>query len=150
MFKLPKKIEYAIMAVKTLSDENSGNYLSAREISQRAGIPYQFTAKTLQQLMKLGLIKSQSGTNGGYAFNNISSNLTLLDFLELMGEHPTIIECTPQLKTTQIQIDKKLNKINETSNYCVLHNNCSIQQPLIQIQKKLEELLKSITLKDLM
>jgi Rrf2 family protein len=150
MFKIPKKIEYALMAVKTLNDESPNNFLSAREISQRAGIPYQFTAKTLQQLMKLGLIKSQSGSNGGYALNNVLSQLTLLDFFELMGEYPALIECSTQTKTNKLKIEKNLSYKSDTNNYCVLHNNCTIQKPLSKIQTRLEGLLKSIILKELM
>jgi Rrf2 family protein len=150
MLKIPKNIEYALMAIKTLNDKKSKTFLSAKEISKIAGIPYQFTAKSLQRLMKIGLIQSHNGANGGYSLNTRINELTLLDFFIGMGVYPSIVDCSTTLNQKKLKIDTSFSFDEQVNKFCKLNGNCNIQKPLFEIQKKIDILLKSIKLSDIL
>ena len=65
MFRLSKKSDYGLIALKHLAQHNDES-VSAREIAAQYHIPAELLAKVLQRLARKGLLVSQQGTNGGY------------------------------------------------------------------------------------
>ena len=65
MLKITKKVEYALISLVHLSEQEVGNNLSAKKIAHEYGIPSEILAKILQNLSSLGMIKSIQGPKGG-------------------------------------------------------------------------------------
>lgn len=57
---------HAIRALAVLS-ETPGEYLLARDIADRAGIPTPYCAKVLQPFVRVGVLRSARGRSGGFA-----------------------------------------------------------------------------------
>ncbi len=61
MLKLTKKVEYALIALVHITDQEEGKLSSAKEIAEANLIPAEILAKTLQKLAALNLVKSVKG-----------------------------------------------------------------------------------------
>lgn len=144
MLRIPKKIEYALMSMQVLS-QNGSNYYSAKQIASSIGIPLHLTAKTLQQLMKNGLLESQEGTKGGYKIKSDMQSVSFLDFLKLMGEYPKLIQCNEK---TQIDFFPKQDFVAPKDN-CEYIENCGIKSSMNKLQSKIEKLFNEIKLSEI-
>src|SRR5256714_13274351 len=66
MFKLSKKADYGLIAVKHLAMHREQHACSAHEIAQEYGISTTLMAKVLQKLAREGLVYGQHGAAGGF------------------------------------------------------------------------------------
>ena len=67
MIRLSKKVEYGLIAIRHIATKPLGEIVTAKEIAETYGIPYELLSKVLQKLTKSGLISSHQGMRGGYA-----------------------------------------------------------------------------------
>lgn len=132
------------MSMQVLS-ENSNNYYSAKQISTSIGIPPHLTAKTLQQLMKNGLLQSQEGTKGGYKIKNDIISISFLDFLKMMGEYPKLIQCNDKAK---LDYFARQDYVAPSDN-CEHTEKCGIKSSMNILQSKIEELFIEIKLSEI-
>ena len=61
MLKLTKKVEYALISLVHISEQDNGINSSAKQIADKYFIPGEILAKILQQLASLNIIKSIKG-----------------------------------------------------------------------------------------
>ncbi len=129
MFRLSKKIEYAILAVQYIAN-NSGLLTTAKEIADKQNIPYEFLSKSLQKLMKHGLLESQQGPKGGYLLSKPANEITIEEIILALDETPGIVECMT-------------SKVDDP---CDRTSYCTIKQPMIDIQKQINFIFKKTTI----
>jgi Rrf2 family protein len=137
MLKLSKKIEYGLLAMQYIAsniENNREKVISAKEISSKLNIPFEFLSKTLQKLMKSGLIESQQGNKGGYILAKSPDSTSLAEIIIALDEKAELVECF----TTQ----------NDST--CSRTNKCSIRGPIKNIQNKIDRVFKSTTLAELL
>lgn len=130
MFRLSKKSEYAILALQYLA-KNNNRTISAKEISEKLNIPYDFLSKILQQLLKKRFLKSIQGNLGGYVLKSPPQKINLYDVIKAVEGKRGLVEC----------LDK--NKKN-----CGRAKDCSIQDNMKDININIQEMFKNITIKD--
>ena len=63
---LSRTAEHALRAVLVLADRNGGRALPAGEIAELLGVPRNYLAKTLQRLVRSGVLQSVRGPGGGF------------------------------------------------------------------------------------
>ncbi|MFA3783080.1 Rrf2 family transcriptional regulator [Melioribacteraceae bacterium 4301-Me] len=134
MLKIAKSVEYALFALKYMSEKGSNSCSSVSEISEYQNIPYDLLAKIMQKLAKANIISSYQGIKGGYILKatpemiSLNKLITILDkkiqFTDCMVEKPTTADCQRVL-------------------------NCCIRNPMLKIQNRLNELFESTTVQDL-
>src|SRR5258708_32353105 len=66
MFKLSKKADYGLIAVKHLAMHRNGHACSAHEIAEEYGISATLMGKVLQKLARQSLIAAKQRSSGGY------------------------------------------------------------------------------------
>ena len=132
------------MSMQVLAN-NGDNYYSAKQIAASIGIPQHLTAKTLQQLMKIGLLESQEGVKGGYRIKPDVYRLSFLEFLKQMGEYPKLIQCFGK---SQIEFFGKQSFTEHSSN-CEHIQNCGIKSSMSKLQNKIEKLFNEIKLSEI-
>ena len=66
MFKLSKKADYGLIAMKHLANHREQHACSASEIAEEYGISATLMAKVLQKLARQNLVAAKHGSNGGY------------------------------------------------------------------------------------
>lgn len=132
MFRLSKKVEYGILSMQYLADRER-TLVSAKEISDNLELSFEFLAKTLQKLMKQGLISSTKGIKGGYLLAKPSEEITLSEIIEALDSKIFLAECMD----------------DDHSKACARHSNCSIKKPLLLLQNKVTNIFQRTLLSEL-
>jgi Rrf2 family nitric oxide-sensitive transcriptional repressor len=89
---LPKTAEYGLRAVVWLAREPNGMQ-SADQISEATKVPRRYLHRVLQDLVKAGLVRSQSGPGGGYSLEKAPADITILDAVNATGGIERIRSC---------------------------------------------------------
>lgn len=76
-----KKCEYGLQAVLYLAAHQSGDVITADEISRKLNIPKEFISKILQNLTESGIVDSKKGKAGGFFLAKHPSKIRLIDIV---------------------------------------------------------------------
>jgi len=79
---LTRKTEYAIRGMLYLSRQEYGAISMLGDIATAMEVPRTFLAKIFQGLNKMGLIKSEKGTGGGFMLAKRPEQITLREIVE--------------------------------------------------------------------
>lgn len=133
MFKLSKKVEYGLIAVKHLAIPEHFCTSSAKEIAQKYKIPYELLSKILQKLKKQGILNSIQGTRGGYKLSKNPSELTLAEIFNAIEGNTYILDCGQ----------------HEDPDSCSIYETCILSSPLKKIQREINNYFNKTTLADI-
>ena len=125
--------DYALRCLLVLNGQKNG--VSSKDISTNIGIEREFTLKVLRQLREAGFVESIKGKAGGYKLARPLSKIALLDVLNVMEDTMYINRCV------------------EPDHYCSRNGvelNCPAHHFYEAFQAKLEDVLSSITLQDIL
>ncbi len=131
MLKLSKKTEYAFMAARHLALNNSGHYSTAKEIADNYRIPYQLVAKVLQNFTKCEIVTSFQGAKGGYKLNKSPDNISLIEIIKAVESNYQLTECMQE---------------DSSKSDCSHLDCCKIRDPLIEIQRKIDNIFVQTSL----
>jgi len=119
-----KKIKYAIVITKYLSQEKKGTLMSAKEIAAALKFSKESTAKILQEMAKKKLISSRKGNGGGFFIKKNSNQITLEKIITVMTNqnHKSCIFNLPTIKNEkcpfcEIWSEFNYKLINKGKNY---------------------------------
>lgn len=131
MLKINKKVEYALMALKYMSQKCDGELTSAREVCDTFGTPFDTTAKVMQALNNAKILSSVKGIKGGYELEKSLNEVSYMQLVQLIeGKRPESM-C--------------LN----AKGLCELHDRCNIITPVDQLNNLLTHYLETLTLDEL-
>lgn len=132
MNRLNRQLEYGLMALKVLASRKSGEKISAKEIAEITGTPFDPMARVLQQLKAKGLLRGEQGVQGGYLLEKDLAQVSFHDFTaSLLGE-TAVARCL------------------HSKSDCELISCCTIISPVHNLNRKLEEFYRSLSLKDIL
>ena len=77
-----RSAEYAIRGLVSMTQAAPGEATLAKQIAADAGVPADFLAKILQDLVRHGLLKSNKGPRGGFRMIGPAQELALLRVVE--------------------------------------------------------------------
>jgi len=117
-------VEYSILLLTYLSKLNTGEKMSAREISEKYNLPLPTVSKILKILAKEGIIESMQGSKGGYSLVKDMGDITLKMLIDTLDGKSNIVTCLNEhsecnhdsgcpAKDTMVFIDSEINKIFE-------------------------------------
>lgn len=132
MNKMNKKMEYALMALKHISQKAPQDLTTAKEISDQMHIPFEVTAKVLQSLASRGLLKAEYGANGGYMLARSLAEVSVHNLSEMLEGHITLTKC--------LSHDEP----------CEISSTCNITNPISNLNKKVQEFYKSVSLNEVL
>lgn len=89
---LPKTAEYALRAAVWLAND-PGQTESADQLAEQTKVPRRYLHKVLQDLVRAGLVRSQSGPGGGYALALEPEKITILDVVNAVAPLERIRQC---------------------------------------------------------
>jgi len=121
MFKLSKKVEYGLIAIKHIANEGIMHPCSAKEISKRNKIPYDLLSKILQRLKKEKILASVKGIKGGYKLTRTPEKITLASIFKAIEGTNYILDCG----------------MHEDPNSCSIFDSCIISDPLQKVQRSI-------------
>lgn len=133
MFKINRKIEYALIALKYMSQKGSGKLVSAKEICDLYHTPFDTTSRALQLMTQQRILKAEHGAQGGYQIVGNLSKISFFEIVEIILGPVSLADCF-QPKHAQ----------------CELTGCCNIIGPFLYLNEKLVQFLKSISVQELL
>lgn len=91
LFTLSAK--YAIVALSELASRSDEHPIQIRKIAEAAGIPRPFLAKLVPPLVKVGILASTRGKQGGLKFARPPSQVSIADVLRAVSGEYALYEC---------------------------------------------------------
>ena len=133
MLKLNKMTDYAVVCLGMLSCK-SGYSMSASELSSKTGL----TLYTVQKILKIivsnsDLIKAHRGALGGYALNRKTSEISVVEIIEVLEGPITLTAC-----------------VDNSENFCEASNICFLGGKWNKVNDIVRKTLNDISLDDLL
>lgn len=134
MLKINKKVEYALIVLKFMSDKNNRSILvSAREVCDAFDIPFDTTAKVMQIMNNHDILSSVKGIKGGYTLKKSLNEVTYMQLVQMIEGLKTIGKVCSSHKGD-----------------CELLGKCNISTPVENLNRKLNSFLHNLTLQELL
>ena len=83
MLSITTKSPYALRALAELGRSGEGP-VPIGELARRRDVPVQFLEQLFGVLRRVGILRSQRGVKGGYAFAREPAEITVLELVELL------------------------------------------------------------------
>jgi Rrf2 family protein len=84
VLSITTKSPYAVRALAELARMGGAGPVPIGELARRRDIPVQFLEQLFAVLRRAGILRSQRGVKGGYAFARAPSQVTVLEVVELL------------------------------------------------------------------
>ena len=131
MFKLSKKADYGLIAMKHLANHRDQHACSANEIAEEYGISATLMAKVLQKLAKNSLVGAKHGSTGGYQLAKDPGRISALEVITAIDGPVLITSCVTSHGT------------------CDATDRCSVKEPLRRVNESIMEVLQTVTVAQL-
>ncbi|HPM37531.1 MAG TPA: Rrf2 family transcriptional regulator [candidate division Zixibacteria bacterium] len=92
--RLSRKSDYALRAVRHISNLPPGKLGSINSISEAESVPREFLAKILKDLTRSGILVSYQGVTGGYRLAHNPKDVSFLDVIEAIDGPLHLNLCT--------------------------------------------------------
>lgn len=136
MFKIHRKIEYALLALQHMSmvgaTPKTHQLVTARELCEIHPIPFDVLSKVLQRLARCGVLTSEQGAQGGYQLRADLSRLSLHTLSEWLVGPARFATCMDE------------------SCECQLTGSCTIISAVVNLAKRLERLYRDVSVAELL
>jgi Rrf2 family cysteine metabolism transcriptional repressor len=84
VISITTKSPYAVQALAELGRSGGEGPVPIGELARRREIPVQFLEQLFAVLRRAGMLRSQRGVKGGYAFERQPAEITVLEVVELL------------------------------------------------------------------
>ena len=133
MFKIQKRIIYAIEAVLDIALNAGVHPVQNVAIAKRQGIPKRYLEQTLQILVKNNILVASRGPRGGYRLARERRKIKILDIIKSVTTEKEVSELYKS-KISKIIIQPLINKFLEES--MVYLNKISVEDIYNQYKQK--------------
>jgi len=128
MFKLSKKADYGLIAVKHLAMHRDQHACSANEIADEYGISTTLMAKVLQKLARQNLVAAKHGSSGGYQLSKTPDQISALEVITAIDGPVLITSCVT------------------SHGNCDATSKCSVREPLRRVNDSILNVLGTVTI----
>ena len=132
MFKINRKIEYALIALKHMSIKQPGQLTSAKEVCDIYFTPFDPTSRVLQIMAQEGILHAEQGAKGGYQIIKDISKISMKELSDMIIGPIEIANCFH----------------GDYSN-CEITATCRIIAPMLNLNESINKLFSTITITDL-
>ena len=129
--KLSTRTRYAVRAIIELAQNDSHKPLQLKIIAQRQNISVKYLEQLMAVLRSAGFVRSIRGSKGGYVLAKPPNEIKLNEVMQRLEGNVATVECV------------------EDDDYCSRSADCAARYLWIRVEKAIEQVLKSITLQDL-
>lgn len=85
MFRLSKKMLFALEAVVDIAYNGRAEPVQSKEITRRQGIPQRYLEQVMQQLVRAGILKGVRGPRGGYFLARERRRITVGEIIAVVS-----------------------------------------------------------------
>jgi Rrf2 family cysteine metabolism transcriptional repressor len=129
--KLSTRTRYGIRAIIELAQHKTEEPLQLKVIAQRQNISVKYLEQLITVLKSAGFVRSIRGSKGGYILAKAAEEIRLSDVFKCLEGSVTTAECV------------------EDENYCNKSADCVARDLWVQVERAIEDVLRSVTLQDL-
>jgi Rrf2 family protein len=127
--------EYGLICALHLARRAEEGPITGREIAARERLPADYVEQILLRLRRAGIVRSTRGAHGGYALARSSEEISVRDVIAA-SEHTTFdLHCVSHPVAEE---------------RCSASQNCSIRPVWVLLQQKIDGVLESVHLADLL
>ena len=132
MFKINRKIEYALIALKHMSLKNPGQLTSAKEICDIYNTPFDPTSRVLQIMTQQEILHAEQGPKGGYQIVRDLSKVAFKELSDMIIGPIEIASC-----------------FHGDDSHCEINHTCHIIAPMLNLNAMINKLFNTIMVSDL-
>ncbi len=132
MFKINRKLEYALISLRHMSAKAPGQLTSAKEICDIYHSPFDPTSRVLQVLAQHEIVRAEQGAYGGYQILKDLSKITLYDLTEIIEGPLQIVNC-----------------FHGNYSHCDITSSCNVISPMLNLNERIAAFFKTINVKEL-
>ncbi|MCK5672172.1 MAG: Rrf2 family transcriptional regulator [Spirochaetales bacterium] len=129
--KISTKSRYGTRAVLEIALNRNKENLTRKQISRNQEIPSAYLENILISLKTNGIIRTIRGPKGGYELAKDPGDITVFQIVDILEGSTDLVPCL------------------ENSNVCARNSICVTREVWSKLQKVQEDLLSTITIKDL-
>ena len=127
--------EYGLIVSLHLAKDGSDAPTPARDLAEREGLPADYVEQILLKLRRAGLVRSVRGAKGGYFLARDPNTVSVKDVMEAAENRTFEVYCDAH----------RVNLVR-----CGPDGDCAIRPVWRELQRRIDDLLSSVTLADLM
>lgn len=127
--------EYGVICALHLARRASEGPVTGRDIAARERLPADYVEQILLRLRRAGIVTSTRGARGGYALARAAEEITVRDVIAASELMTFDLHCVT-------------NPLEEER--CSASHNCSIRPVWVMLQRKIDDVLDSVRLVDLL
>ena len=132
MFKINRKLEYALISLKYMSAKSPGQLTSAKEICDIYHVPFDPTSRVLQIMTQHQILQAEQGVKGGYQIIKDLSKLTMRELSDMIIGPIEIANC-----------------FHGTYSHCEISHSCHIIAPMLNLNENIKKLFSTISIAEL-
>jgi Rrf2 family nitric oxide-sensitive transcriptional repressor len=133
MFKINRKLEYALVSLRHMSAKAPGQLTSAKEICDIYRTPFDPTSRVLQIMSQHDILHAEQGAYGGYQIVKDLGKVTMYELTEMIEGPMTIVTC-----------------FHSDYSHCEMTASCNVISPMLNLNDKIGGLFKTISVLDLL
>jgi Rrf2 family protein len=127
--------EYGLICALHLARRVDGGPVSGREIATQEKLPPDYVEQILLRLRRAGIVQSTRGARGGYTLAGHPAEISVRDVIQASELETFDLHCV----THPIDDDR-----------CSASHECSIRPVWVMLQRRIDDVLASVHLADLM
>lgn len=132
MFKINRKLEYALVSLRHMSAKSPGQLTSAKEICDIYHTPFDPTSRVLQIMAQNGVLRAEQGAHGGYQILKDLSKVTLYDLTSMIEGPIQIVNC-----------------FHGNYSHCEMTSSCNVISPMLNLNEKIAGLFSTMSVLEL-
>lgn len=130
MFKIHKKVKYALIALKHMS-KDPDQLITAKEICTQFDIPFDPTARVLQLMAQKGVLKAEQGAHGGYRLVGDLDKLTIYGLSQIVVGGLAVADCASE------------------KGMCERGNGCVLKSAMAKLNDTIATALKGVSVREM-
>ncbi|SRR6266540_3745813 len=127
--------EYGVICALNLAKRASSVPVTGRDIAAQERLPGDYVEQILLRLRRAGVIKSTRGARGGYMLAKTPAEISLREVIHASELETFDLHCVS-------------HPVEEGR--CAASHNCSIRPVWVMLQQKIDDVLSSVSLADLL
>lgn len=137
MFRLTKKMIYALEAVVDVAYNGRTGPVQSRDITRRQEIPQRYLEQVMQQLVRAGILRGVRGPKGGYNLARERRRVTVGEIVQVVNSMDSKKDDADALSHSPLGI-KVINPLIEDLNETIMErlNNITLQDLCQQATSK--------------
>ena len=93
MLRITKEADYGIVLLAVMAEDEPGQIRTAREVSERSGLPLPMVSKIMRSLARGDVLTSHRGVTGGYSLDRPAREMTVAEVIRAIDGPISMVQC---------------------------------------------------------